>query len=181
MFYKIFSDIDPLEYVLVAAGSDEEDLGPKPEIFNLGCPTFQCDKIDEVPGGGLSRVASAGGMIGDTPILCGGYHPEDERRYGTCRKLIKKNNGKYAWLVLDNTLSIGRYFPSYGSVVIEDQLLVSGGVIDFGGPFSVLQELVSLDGVSTSSVMEFPTYYGQCMVGWALFFGFAILKPNAIP
>ena len=51
--------------------------------------------------------------------------------------------------------------------MIEDQLLVSGGVIDFGGPFSVLQELVSLDGVSTSSVMEFPTYYGQCMPAWS--------------
>ena len=49
-----------MEYVFVVAGSDG-DSGPKPEIFNLGCPTFQCDKIDKVPGGGLNRVASAGG------------------------------------------------------------------------------------------------------------------------
>ena len=116
-----------MEYVFVVAGSDG-DSGPKPEIFNLGCPTFQCDKIDKVPGGGLNRVASAGGMIGDTPILCGGHHPEDDIIFKTCFKFIKKNGG-YKWVKGDNALSIARYIPSYGSIVIEDQLLVSGGVI----------------------------------------------------
>ena len=146
----------------MVGGSDGES-GGMPEIFNLGCPTFQCDKIDKVPGGGLNRVASAGGMIGDTPILCGGHHPEDDIIFKTCFKFIKKNGG-YKWVKGDNALSIARYIPSYGSIVIEDQLLLSGGVIKKGGPYSVLQEFVSLDGEFTSSVLQFPTYYGQCMV-----------------
>ena len=60
----------------MVGGSDGES-GGMPEIFNLGCPTFQCDKIDKVPGGGLNRVASAGGMIGDTPIWVGPKHADD--------------------------------------------------------------------------------------------------------
>ena len=113
----------------MVAGSDG-DSGPKPEIFNLGCPTFQCDKIDKVPGGGLNRVASAGGMIGDTPILCGGNNPEETATiYDKCFKFIKKD-GEYYWVPFDNTLSIARFFKSDASIVIEDQLLVSGGIIE---------------------------------------------------
>ena len=149
----------------MVGGSDGES-GGMPEIFNLGCPTFQCNKIDEVPGGGAiaNIINSVGAIIGDTPIICGGNHPEQAANiYDKCFKFIKKDGG-YHWVPFDNTLSIARFFRGDGSIVIEDQLLVSGGIIGHGGPYSVLQELVSLDGEFTSSELKSPANYGHCMV-----------------
>ena len=88
---KIFPDLDPKEYVFMVGGSDGES-GGMPEIFNLGCPTFQCNKIDEVPGrGAIANILnSIGAVIGDTPILCGGNNPEETATiYDKCFKFIK--------------------------------------------------------------------------------------------
>ena len=105
-----------MEYVFVVAGSDG-DSGPKPEIFNLGCPTFQCDKKNALPELRATEFA-VGGMIGDTPILCGGEDPDiSTSRYGYCFKFIQIN-GAYQW-VPAGSLSQG---PKLGQLQVLEVL-----------------------------------------------------------
>ena len=138
---------------MVVGGLGNE--APKTDIFNLGCRTFQCEKKNDLPELRSTEFA-VGGMIGDTPILCGGKDPDiGTSRYGACFKFIQIN-GAYQW-VPAGSLSQARSASGSGSIVIENQLLVSGG----GG---TLQELVSLNGELTSSALKSPAFYAHCMV-----------------
>lgn len=143
---------------MVVGGLGNE--APKTEIFNLGCPTFQCDKKNALPELRATEFA-VGGMIGDTPILCGGEDPDiSTSRYGDCFKFIQIN-GAYQW-VPAGSLSQARSASGFGSIVIENQLLVSGGV--FISQATTLQELVSLNGEITSSALKSPAFCCHCMV-----------------
>ena len=117
-------------------------------------------------------------MIGDTPILCGGKDPDigtppadqgyfhsdinDIDKYEDCVKFIQIN-GAYKW-VTAGSLSQARMASGSGSIVIEDQLLVSGGVLAGTQKFFKLNELVSLNGEFTSSALKSPAFFGHCMV-----------------
>lgn len=48
--------------------------------------------------------------------------------------------------------------------MIENQLLVSGGVLVGQNQLTTLQELVSLNGEFTSSALKSPVFYAHCMV-----------------
>ena len=100
--------LDASEYVMVIAGEGGEEEGygesPKTEILNLGCPSFECSNTD------LPQLRStsypAGGVIADTPIICGGEKmPKTEEGgvpFGECFKLAK-SNGMYRWDELEGT------------------------------------------------------------------------------
>ena len=103
--------LDASEYVMVIAGEGEEEIhgeSPKTEILNLGCPPFQCSNTD------LPQLRStsypAGGVIADTPIICGGEKmPKTEEEggepFGECFQLAK-SNGMYTWDELEGTKSL---------------------------------------------------------------------------
>ena len=94
--------------VIAGEGGEEEGYGesPKTEILNLGCPSFQCSNTD------LPQLRStsypAGGVIADTPIICGGEKmPKTEEGgvpFGECFQMAK-SNGMFSWDELEGTRS----------------------------------------------------------------------------
>ena len=113
---------------------------PNTEILNLGCPTFQCNS--DLPEMRKTKGA-VGGMIDGTPLICGG-EDGDNNKYGKCFKLTK------VWEELSDSLDEPKLLSGTGSIVINDQLLVSGGISKFG---KTTQEFVSLDGQIMSSAL----------------------------
>ena len=114
---------------------------PNTEILNLGCPTFQCNS--DLPEMRKTKGA-VGGMIGGTPVICGGTDG-GSNKYGKCFKLTKD------WEELSDSLDEPKVNSGTGSIVINDQLLVSGGGISKSG--ETTQEFVPLDGQIMSSAL----------------------------
>ena len=137
---------------MVTTGPDP----PNTEILNLNCPTFQCNKKD-LPELRKTRNA-VGGMIGGTPIICGGDGGDgtDYKPYNKCFKLTDKD-----WKELSSALAKLKRFSGAGSIVINDQLLVSGGI---GSNGLTTQEFVPLDGQIMSSAIESPSKNGHCII-----------------
>ena len=145
------------QYVMVVGGKDP----PYTEILNLGCPTFQC-KNQALPTI-HPTWAFYGGVINKTPLYCGGeIYPGKNNKYWECFKLVDQD-----WKQLSGHLDVPRFLGGGDNVVINDHLLVSGG-IKSGKPNVIkLQELVPLNGnimSSPSPLNEQHSYYGHCII-----------------
>ena len=135
------------------------DDGINMEIVDVEDSSFTCH-FESFP---VRLYGATGGLINGLPFLCGGYY-YDEAPYisNDCYKMT----GAGSW-TKDETASLntGRYFAGTGSVVIENQLILSGG---FGEPGLLNSiEMVSPDTAASTPSVELPTgFQGHCLVKW---------------
>ena len=134
------------------------DDGINMEIVDVEDSSFTC-QFEAFP---VRLYGATGGLINGLPFLCGGYYDEAPYYSNDCYKMT----GAGSW-TKDETASLntGRFFAGTGSVVIENQLILSGG---FGEPGLLNSiEMVSPDTAASTPSVELPTgFEGHCQVKW---------------
>ena len=97
-----------------------------------------------------------GGLVGQTPLICGGWSK-------ACHTLLENGSWKEDKVA---TLNTGRQSAAYGSVVINDQLVVAGGHDGFGSHLNTI-ELVSPNTRSRTLSVKLPEAVSDsCIVEW---------------
>ena len=106
------------EKVLVVNGAPW-DNGRRTEIIDLEDSSFTCSKVNQFP---VSLLASAGGLVGSTPFVCGGWLGSS---YSNACYTLQENG---AWKQ-DRTASLNtvRFYAASGSVIMSNQLVIAGG------------------------------------------------------
>ena len=143
--------------ILIVTG-DPLDNGINMEIVDVEDSSFTC-QFEAFP---VRLYGATGGLINGLPFLCGGVYDDDPYISNDCYKMT----GAGSW-TKDETASLntGRLFAGTGSVVIENQLILSGGVGEPGILNSI--EMVSPDTVASTPSVELPTgFLGHCLVKW---------------
>ena len=101
--------------ILVATGYDYTD---KCQVIDVSSST-SCGNFPSYP---YSMDGAAGGVINNTPIICGGYRPsESPRQTESCYSFNENSN---SWN-LHATMKSRRY--NHAASVIKDTLFISGG------------------------------------------------------
>ena len=123
--------------------------GAHTEVLDLLNPTSNCAPGLEFP---VEIQGATGGIVDETPIICGGWN--GLTRIKECFKLVD-NNWQPAGM-----LETGQSDMGTGNVVIEKQLLLSGG---YDG--SRLYQTSLLDTTSTLKLKDMPNGISDhCMV-----------------
>ena len=139
----------------MVTGSPFEN-GRNTEIIDLEYPTFNCTKVPKFP---IQLYFATGGLVNDTPIVCGGYKVTSNSKSKDCYKL----NG--AWH-LDRLakLSTVRSNAALGSAIWNNHLLVVGG---YSSRYLHTMELVTPNARSKTLRMRLPLGLGlSCIVPW---------------
>ena len=148
--FNFFSD-----KVLVITGKPF-DNGRKTEILDLMDPAFTCSGIQDFP---VDLFYGTGGLIGEIPFVCGGKAAD---RYNQCYSLQETGEWKEDQTA---TLNSARSNAAFGSVIINDKLVVAGGT---NGSYLSTIELAAPNTKSTTLSMELPLgIYGSCVVPWS--------------
>ena len=147
--------------VLITTGEPYTD-GRNTEIIDLEDSSFSCTKVKQFP---VKLYGASGGLMnGQKPFICGGgayinyvWFPSKD-----CYKITE--TGSWA---KDQTASLdtARGYAGIGSVVINNQLILTGGFDDEG--LSSLIELVSPNTLTKEFSVFLPTgFQKHCQVQW---------------
>mgnify|MGYP001398674993 CR=1 FL=1 len=143
--------------ILIVTGSPFDD-GINMEIVDVEDSSFTC-QFESFP---VRLYGATGGLINGLPFLCGGYNIYFSN---DCYKMT----GAGSW-TKDETASLntGRIFAGTGSVVIENQLILSGGFGRTREPGLLNSiEMVSPDTAASTPSVELPTGFElHCLVKW---------------
>ena len=141
--------------VLVVNGLDW-DNGRRTEIIDLEDSSFTCSKVNQFP---VSLLASAGGLVGSTPFVCGGWLGSS---YSNACYTLQENG---AWKQ-DRTASLNtaRGYAASGSVIMSNQLVIAGGS---NGNYLSSIELASPNARTTTLPRGLPLGLAHsCIVPW---------------
>ena len=120
-------------------------------------PSFTCSKVGQFP---IKLRGARGGLVGQTPLICGGWSSGASK---ACYTLLENGSWKEDKVA---TLNTGRHSAAYGSVVINDQLVVAGGHDSFGSSLNTI-ELVSPNTRSRTLSVKLPVAVSySCIVEW---------------
>ena len=147
--------------VLITTGEPYTD-GRNTEIIDLEDSSFSCTKVKQFP---VKLYGASGGLMnGQKPFICGGgayinyvWFPSKD-----CYRITE--TGSWA---KDQTASLdtARGYAGIGSVVINNQLILTGGFDDEG--LSSLIELVSPNTLTKEFSVFLPTgFQKHCQVQW---------------
>ena len=147
--------------VLIATGWEYPDsLGKNTEIIDLEDSTFSCTKVKPFP---VILYSANGGLIeGKIPFLCGGRNwIYGVKRYKDCYQL----NEDGSWAKDPKaSLSTARSDLGYGSIVLNNNLYISGGS---DGSSLTLIEMLSPDTTSKIIPVQLPIgIQRHCQVPW---------------
>ena len=146
------------EKVLVVNG------GPPDEIIDLKDSEYSCI-LPKFP---VTLRGSTGGLIGKTPLVCGGdtYDYKNKQDNQACYTL--QIGGEGGFWKKDESFSqfTGRNYAATGSVLINNGLVMVGGVTEWSKIASTI-ELVGRNRVSQTLNVQLPTgTLGSCIVPW---------------
>ena len=115
---------------------------PKTQIVDVSNPTKSCELNDDI----TDRSSSTGGMLGTTPIICGG----NIRMTGWMNECILYGTSQVI------TMTSGRSHPS--SVVLNNSMLwIMGGTMNMGSAMGGWHVLDSTEFVTTEGTVNGPT------------------------
>ena len=141
--------------ILVATGyaGSSWEPGRHTEIVDLEDPSFQCE-VGQYP---RDAYAAVGGMIGQTPFVCGGH---DGGRIKNCYSL--QENGDWQEDPVAILGENGRWNAADGDVVLHDQLVLVGGA-----SYKKTMELAGLNTEVKMLDIELPIGRGWgCVARW---------------
>jgi len=123
--------------VLVATGGGS---GRITEIIDVEDASFNC-RVSQFP---TDVFGATGGLVGDTPLICGGLYSVEWQYQNSCYSL--KEDG--SWKLESTNLNLARYSAANGEVIINNKLVIAGGMgsVDFRseGSLSELSEKAHL-------------------------------------
>ena len=148
----------PESYVLIATGYPLAN-GSKTEVLDLTDPHFQCN--NNLPSYPHQMTSGAGGLINGIPFLCGGTDarvPELAHVYQDCFMLQAENK---TWIKSIRGLDKPIHSMGTGNVVIQNKLLINGGIWGFNSLKS--SQLISLD--MTMNLQDLPYVdFNHCII-----------------
>ena len=147
--------------MLLAAGTEEGNGVSRrvaaTRIVDLEDPTFSCE-VNQFP---IELVKATGGLIGQTPFVCGGMkgHTSSKACY-----VLEEENGEWKE---DHIAALNgeRSIAATGSVIINDKLVLAGG-------FDGIKEMSTIEMVAPntrSSILPIELPFGMsgsCIVPW---------------
>ena len=130
------------------------------EIVDLEDASFKCT-VSQFP---TSVSGATGGLVGNTPMICGGYLFYGVGDYygdslKSCYSL--KENGEWKF---ESNLTTPRAYAANGDVIINHKLVIAGG---YNGSILDTIEVVAPNTKSRTLPIRLPVaMYGSCMVPW---------------
>ena len=116
--------------------------------------SFKCN-VDPFP---TPKYAASGGLVGNTPIICGGCCSQK-----SCYSL--KENG--SWKV-ESDLNTARGYTATGSVIFNNKLVIAGGIDGKNKRLATI-EVVAPNTQSTTLPVRLPVGWPKqvpCIVPW---------------
>jgi len=135
--------------VLVVSGGYD---GNNAEIIDVEDASFNCT-VSQFP---TYLFEATGGLVGDTPLICGGYGSTYQN---SCYSL--KEDGTWK---LESSLNTARYSAANGEVIINNKLVIAGG---YDGNYLATIEVVAPNSRSETLPIRLPVAMsGSCIVPW---------------
>ena len=135
--------------------------GINSEIVDVEDSNFSCTNIEQFP---EKFHAATGGLInGQNPFICGGTANSNGWIYSNdCYQLTEAGS----WAKDQRaTLTTGRAWAGYGSVVMNSTIVLTGGYIGSGRLTSI--EILSPNTTAQTLSVQLPTgISGHCQVHW---------------
>ena len=132
----------------------------KSEIVDVEDPSFSCTYIEDFP---MKLYGASGGFInGQTPFICGGSAYINDWFYSNdCYQLTEAGS----WVKDQrSTLTTARGSAGYGSVVLNNSLILTGG---YNGNYLTSIEMLSPNTTSETLSVQLPTGFADhCQVPW---------------
>ena len=145
---------------MIATGYPSDD-GINSEIVDVEDSNFSCTNIEQFP---EKFHAATGGLInGQKPFICGGTANINGWIYSNdCYQLTEAGS----WAKDQRaTLTTGRAWAGYGSVVLNNTIVLTGGYIGSGRLTSI--EILSPNTTAQTLSVRLPTgFHGHCQVPW---------------
>lgn len=139
--------------ILVATGSSSGSYTDECQVIDVSSST-SCGNLPSHP---YFLSSAAGGVINNTPIICGGsIYSGSPREQDSCYRFNENSNSWH----LHSTMTARR--GTLAATVIKDKLFISGGYDDSGPLAST--EFIHADGTVTNGPDLPATRYGHCMV-----------------
>ena len=150
--------------VLVATGDGPPRFGSTSsntkitEIIDVENASFRCT-ASQFP---YFATGATGGLVGDTPLICGGYVGFGYRQK-SCYSL--KDDGGWK-LETSSDLNKARNSAANGHVIMNNQMVVAGGYSDSRYSLATI-EVVAPNSTTETLPIRLPVpMYGSCMVPW---------------
>jgi len=144
---------------LIATGFPHGD-GRNTEIIDVEDSSFSCTNIGQFP---IKLAGATGGLInGQTPFICGGAAYINRWTYfNDCYQL----NQAGSWAKDQRaTLTTARRYVGYGSVVLNNNLFLTGG---YNGNYLSSIEMLSPNTSAQTLSVQLPTgFSSHCQVPW---------------
>ena len=141
----------------MATGFPEGSSNIKSEIIDLKDASFKCT-LTQYP---ISVLGAAGGLVGDTFLICGGYNYNSSGIQKSCYSLKEDGDWK---LESSSDLNVARYYAANGDVIVNNQLVIAGG---FNGSRLDTIEVVAPNTKSKTLSVRLPVaIVGSCIVPW---------------
>ena len=144
---------------MIASGYPSDAINT--EIVDVEDPNFSCTNIEQFP---VGLYAATGGLInGQKPFICGG-RDYDWTHSKDCYLLTDTGS----WVKDQRaTLTTSRVNAGYGSVVLNNNLVLTGGLFNLGFDYLTSIEMVSPNTTAQALLVQLPTgIYGHCQVLW---------------
>ena len=139
----------------MATGVDPTSI--KPEIIDLTDESFKCS-VSQYP----KRVETAtGGLVGNTPLICGGFIFDNNSREKSCYSLKEDGGWK---LEAYSELNAARSSAANGNVILNNQLVIAGG--SNGTNLDTIEVVAPNTKSKTLSVRLPVAMFGSCIVPW---------------
>ena len=149
--------------ILLAAGTQrkgmelEDGSQPATRIMDLEDPTFSCE-VNHFP---VKLGSATGGLIGQTPFVCGGILITSKK---ACY-VLEEQNGEWKEDQIA-ALNGERWNAATGSVIMNDKLVLAGGFGNGRDKLSTI-EMVAPNTKSGLLTIELPVaMVGSCIVPW---------------
>ena len=140
--------------MLIASGRPSSN-GRYTEIIDLEDPSFTCSKVNKFP---IDKYYATGGLVGQTPFICGGTSGYSR----ACYTLLENGVWKEDKTAVLNT---GRNRAAYGSVIINGKLVLASGLGSSGRVSSI--EVVAPNTRSRTLSINVPVAVTRaCIVLW---------------
>ena len=145
---------------MIATGFSSDD-GINSEIIDVEDSNFICTNIAPFP---VSLDGASGGLMnGEKPFICGGRAYDDWTFSHDCFQLTEAGS----WVTDQSaTLTTGRSLAGIGTVVLNNNLVISGGHngIDY---WLASIEMLSPNTTAQTLIVQLTTgLYGHCQVPW---------------
>ena len=145
---------------MIATGSPFSD-GINSEIVDVEDTNFSCTYVEDFP---LKLYRASGGLMNDqTLFICGGdAYINGWTNSNNCYQLTEAGS----WAKDQRaTLTTGRAWAGYGSVVMNNTIVLTGGYIGSGRLKSI--EILSPNTTAQTLSVQLPTgISGHCQVHW---------------